>query len=218
MKQLRFDLHVHTRRLSEDATLDPFAAAERLLALGYAGFAITEHDAVWPEPWLAELRRETPLVIIRGLEIQTEEVGHVLVYGWDDEPIWRYHRLARLMDAVRRKGAAAAVAHPYRRRSAPWGTPADPASAAALLPWWRMAGGVEARNGRASPEENRLAAALAARLGGLAVAGSDAHRLEDLGRAATLLPAGVRTQEEALAALRNRSVRVDTGEGKEACG
>ncbi len=218
LQPLRFDLHVHTRRLSEDATLDPLAAAERLRALGYAGFAITEHDAVWPLGWLEELRRATPLLVIRGLEIQTEEVGHVLVYGWDDEPIWRYHRLGRLMAAVRAKGAVAAVAHPFRRRSAPWGTPADPATAEALLPWWRLADGVEARNGRVSAAENRLAAELAGRLGGLAVAGSDAHRPEDLGRAATLLPAGIGSEEEAVAALRNRSVRVETGEGGEVGG
>ena len=208
---MRFDLHVHTRAGSEDATLDPLVAAERLQALGYAGFALTEHNRPWAAADLAALRRSTPLVVIAGVEVQTEEVGHVLVYGWDEEPLWRYHRLERLVAAVRRKRAVAVAAHPLRRWFPPWlggRAQGDPAEVEALVPWLRQLNGVEVLNGRGCPEENRLAAALAGRLGGLTLARSDAHAESDLGRAATLLPTAS-SPEEAVAALQNGLGRVE---------
>ncbi|MCL8209104.1 MAG: PHP domain-containing protein [Actinomycetia bacterium] len=201
----RFDLHVHTAYLSDDATLDPLAALRRLEALGYAGAALTEHNAFWRAEDLAELTRRTSLILVRGAEIQTEEVGHVLVLGWDDAPVWPYHRFERLRAAATAKGAVLLVAHPYRRWFPLWARRqalGAPAEAGALHAWWRQADGLEVHNGRAPDAENALAAEAADRLARPGTGGSDAHRLEDLGTAWTELPDWVTTPADVLAALR----------------
>src|SRR6266481_6866724 len=59
----------------------------------------------------------------------------------------------------------------------------------------------ETRNGQMWPEANASATRLAARLGKIAIAGSDSHTIAGLGRTYTEVP-GARTAEEFLAGLR----------------
>ena len=53
---MRFDLHMHTTRHSPDSEMDPFALVRRAQQLGLDGVVITEHDWLWTEPELEELR------------------------------------------------------------------------------------------------------------------------------------------------------------------
>jgi predicted metal-dependent phosphoesterase TrpH len=201
----RFDLHVHTTHLSDDAWLQPEDAIRRLEALGFAGLALTEHNAFWSPDDLARLQARTSLILVRAAEIQTEETGHVLVLGWDDDPVWPYHRFERLRQAATAKGAVLLIAHPYRRWFPLWARRqalGEPQEATALHPWWRQADGLEVHNGRAPAEENALACEAAGALALPGTGGSDAHRLEDLGRAWTELPDWVKTPQDVVEALR----------------
>jgi predicted metal-dependent phosphoesterase TrpH len=207
-----FDLHVHTRALSEDADLDPEEAALALAERGFAGFALTEHNAAWSWEKAAALGRDTGLVVVPGVELEVEEIGHVLVFGWDEEPLWRYHRWARLQPAAREKGAVLSVAHPFRAWFPLWAgqAPVMPSAERArrLEILWGEIGCLEAENGRARPEANHRAEALAAARGWRVTAGSDAHHLEDLGIAGVELPDTVGSAAEAVAALRQGQARL----------
>lgn len=112
---MTFDLHIHTVRYSPDSIIEPFDLVRRALELGLSGLVITEHDALWPEDELDELRQAAPgLTILGGCEVSARQ-GHVLVYG--------IHDLSRLRpgvgwpelcDEVHRQGGVALAAHPNR--------------------------------------------------------------------------------------------------------
>src|SRR5437879_13811612 len=71
---MKFDLHLHTTRHSPDSRMDPFALCRRAETIGLDGFVITEHDWLWTETELDELRRGHPrLVILAGIEVRSEE-------------------------------------------------------------------------------------------------------------------------------------------------
>ncbi len=204
-----FDLHVHTSFLSEDAHLEPLEAVKRLEALGFSGLAFTEHNAVWPEAAIQFLRRQTSLILVAGMELEVEEVGHVIVLGWDDEPIWRYHRLERLMEAVRRKGAIAGVAHPFRPWFPLWANQNRQAvseeRAQRLFTQWASIGCLEVYNGKMGPQGNRAARRLWGDTGWNFTAGSDAHRWEQLGTTGVILPSSVHSPADVIHAVRCRN-------------
>src|SRR6266849_8495364 len=118
---MKFDLHMHTSRHSPDSEMDPFALVHRAQELGLDGVAITEHDWLWTEPELDELREAAPgLVVLAGVEVTTQE-GHFLSYGIRDPfTIPRGIGVAELCREVHRQGGAVVAAHPFR-----WGQPFD---------------------------------------------------------------------------------------------
>src|SRR4051812_27484592 len=81
---MKFDLHIHTARHSPDSQTDPFDLVRAALAAGLDGVVITEHDFLWPEDELNELRAAAPgLVILAGVEV-TGRGGDMLCYGVTD--------------------------------------------------------------------------------------------------------------------------------------
>ena len=81
---MKFDLHMHTRRHSPDAASDPFDLVKAAHAAGLDGIVITEHDYLWPEAELEELRApRRGLVILAGVEV-TGRGGDMLCYGVAD--------------------------------------------------------------------------------------------------------------------------------------
>jgi hypothetical protein len=110
-----FDLHMHTRRFSPDSDMDPFDLVHRAREIGLDGIVITEHDRLWPEAELDELRAAAPgLVVLAGVEVSGLG-GDLLCYGVTDltrlAPGTPWGDLCR---EVRRQGGAAVAAHPYR--------------------------------------------------------------------------------------------------------
>ena len=81
---MKFDLHMHTRRHSPDSITDPYELVKSALAAGLDGIVITEHDYLWTEAELEELRAAAPgLVILAGVEVAARS-GDVLCYGLTD--------------------------------------------------------------------------------------------------------------------------------------
>jgi predicted metal-dependent phosphoesterase TrpH len=118
---MKFDLHLHTNRHSPDSDMDPFAMLRRARQIGLDGVVITEHDWLWTEPELEELRAAEPgLVVLAGIEV-TARQGHFLVYGVHDPfAVPRGINVADLCREVHRQGGVVVAAHPYR-----WGQPFD---------------------------------------------------------------------------------------------
>jgi predicted metal-dependent phosphoesterase TrpH len=110
---------MHTTRHSPDSRLDPFVLIRRAKELGLDGVVITEHDWLWTETELDELRANAPnLVVLAGVEVSALE-GHFLAYGVRDPfAIPKGIGVAELCRAVHRQGGAVVAAHPFR-----WGQP-----------------------------------------------------------------------------------------------
>ena len=116
---MKFDLHMHTRRYSPDSITYPFDLVQSAIAAGLDGIVITEHDILWPEHQLDELRAAAPgLVILAVVEI-TGSGGDMLCYGVQDlRELPKGIAWPQLCREVRRQGGACVAAHPNR-----WGQP-----------------------------------------------------------------------------------------------
>ena len=118
---MKLDLHLHTSRRSPDSVIDPREVAERGRLAGLDGVVITEHDQLWPEDELDELRAAASgFLILAGVEVTARD-GDLLCYGVTS--LARLKRGTRWRDVcaeVHAQGGAVVAAHPYR-----WGQDFD---------------------------------------------------------------------------------------------
>jgi len=197
---MKFDLHMHTRRYSPDSEIDPFALVRRAREVGLDGIVITEHDRLWPEAELDELRRAAPdLVILGGVEVSGRG-GDLLCYGVTDlKNLRRGMPWGELCREVARQGGVAVAAHPYR-----WGQDFDK-----LLAEERPElTGLEVMSNNMDSDLRRLAAAFLERNPAYATLGnSDAHDVDVVGVCLTEFEADIRTSSALVTAIRERKGR-----------
>ena len=193
------DLHIHTSRYSRSCSvLNPRQIGPIVRAAGLDGFCITEHDVAWSEVELDSLAAEEEagcgLLILTGREVVCQE-GHVLIFGLAKRPPVNLPA-AELAGIVRGAGGATILAHPLRFG---FGLSQDESR---LVELWRLFDAVEVWTPSHRPEENEAAFALAARHGLPAVAGSDAHTTEELGRWAARIDRPLAGLTDLIASLR----------------
>jgi predicted metal-dependent phosphoesterase TrpH len=195
---MRLDLHLHTTRHSPDSLMGPFTMLRRARDIGLHGVVITEHDWLWTEEELQELRRAAPeLVVLSGIEVSARE-GHFLVYGVTDPfAVPRGIGVAALCREVHRQGGAVVAAHPFR-----WGQPFDDI----LRREKPELDGLELMSNNMDADTRRRAAEVHQR-GGLAGMGSsDAHSEEVLGCCYTEFADPVHNAQDLVAAIRGGRV------------
>jgi hypothetical protein len=190
---MRFDLHVHST-YSRDGTAHPGDIVRRCRQLGLSGVAITDHNEIEGSLAVQVMGRAVGLLVVTGVEVSTSE-GHVLAYGVR-ELIPRGLTAAETVERVRAAGGVAVAAHPRRF---PSGVGLGLAERVAF-------DAVEVLNGGSSRWANRAALRLAQRMGKSQTGGSDAHRLEEVGRSYTEAE-GVFTEDQVLDAIRKGSAR-----------
>lgn len=197
---MKFDLHMHTRRYSPDSDIDPFALVRRARDIGLDGIVITEHDRLWPEAELDELRQAAPgLIVLGGVEVSGRG-GDLLCYGVTDlTSLRRGMPWGELCREVARQGGAAVAAHPYR-----WGQDFD-----RLLADERPElAGLEVMSNNMDPDLRRMAAAFLDRNPAYATLGnSDAHDVDVVGVCYTEFDANIRTAGDLVRAIRERKGR-----------
>lgn len=174
--------------MSDDSFMSVDEAIEGAKSLGLDGICLTDHDAFWTEQQARELSLKHEFLVLPGSEINTD-AGHVLTFG-----LRRYefgmHKPEFLRACADRDGGVLIAAHPYRRRFLEQ-PGSDPDVRAGMLeravadPFFGLCEAIEGLNGRGSVEQNRYSADLGASLTLPATAGSDAHRVAQLGTAAT---------------------------------
>lgn len=190
------DLHVHTFA-SGDAIAAPEDLIDRALAVGLGGICVTEHDSYEASATAAELGEGSGLVVLRGVEVTTD-VGHMLVYGLEDDG-WQSvvsggaAPAQALVDYARGAGGVVVPAHPFRA-----GSPSAGEALTALAGLFAL----EGFNGTAMRPENVAACELAARCGLRLTGGSDAHMPGHVGRAVTQFERRVETAAELAAELK----------------
>jgi predicted metal-dependent phosphoesterase TrpH len=193
---MKFDLHMHTSRHSPDSVMDPFAMLRQAREVGLDGVVITEHDWLWTEAELDELRaRAEGLVVLAGIEVTTRR-GHFLAYGVHD-PFALPHGIgvAELCREVHRQGGAVVAAHPFR-----WGQP--------FLDIMRdeqpELDGLELMTSNMDPECRRRAAEVHRQRPLAGMGSSDAHSEETLGCCYTEFGATIRDGHDLVEAIRSR--------------
>ena len=193
---MNFDLHLHTSRHSLDSIMAPELMVQRARAIGLDGVVITEHDWLWTEEELAQLRQSAPgVIVLAGIEVSARQ-GHFLAYGVSN-PFAVPHGIgvAELCREVHRQGGAIVAAHPYR-----WNQPFD-----GILERERPnLDGLELMSNNMDAETRRRAAALNERVRLAGLGNSDAHRVETLGCCYTEFDGGIRDLADLVEAIRGR--------------
>jgi predicted metal-dependent phosphoesterase TrpH len=194
---MKFDLHMHTRRYSPDSSTDPFELVQSAVRAGLDGIVITEHDRLWPERELDELRATAPgLIILAGVEV-TGRGGDMLCYGVSDlGALPKGVPWPDLCREVRRQGGVCVAAHPNR-----WGQPFEKM----LRDQCPELDGIEVMS-------NNMDADLRARAGGLLIkyphlaqlGNSDSHHPTTVGCCYTEFDAVIRTLGDLVTAIRGR--------------
>jgi len=190
---MKLDLHIHST-FSRDGTATPEQIAARCKELGLDGFAITDHNAIQGSLEAVELAKQAGLLVIRGVEISTDS-GHVLAYGVS-ELVPKGLSIPETVRRIQSAGGLAVAPHPVRF---PSGIGLEAAGT-------KEFDAIEVLNGGNSRRANRRAENLAARLGRPVTAGSDAHQMDEIGKAYIEVD-GQMTEAQVLDAIRNGRTR-----------
>lgn len=213
------DLHTHSYPKSDDSFMGVDDLIDAAKALKLDGVCLTEHDSFWSQDEVSDLSQKHGFLVLAGAEINTDS-GHVVVFGLE-EYVFGLHKPALLRRLVDQRGGVLIAAHPYRRRF--WEESAVQAQAEMLGravddEFFQVCDAIEGINGRGKASENRFSRELGVRLGARMTGGSDAHRLEQLGTAATRFQrkiTGMSDLIEELRAGRFESVDLKSWEGAE---
>jgi predicted metal-dependent phosphoesterase TrpH len=168
---MKVELHLHTSRHSECATSTPHELMRRLIECGYGAVYITEHDQMWDEWELADLRAHYPeILIFPGVEIALGEnrSQHLVVLGTADRDYLRIPTAGGIIAHAREQHHLTILAHPFR-----WPTSPPEILLGPVLP-----DAVEHRTCNTPPGADVQAAEAAQRLGLPTVNTGDVHALE----------------------------------------
>jgi predicted metal-dependent phosphoesterase TrpH len=193
---MKFDLHLHTTRHSPDSVMEPLELVLQAREIGLDGVVITEHDWLWTNDELDELRSVAGgLVVLAGVEVSTRQ-GHFLAYGVKNPfAVGKGIGVAELCREVHRQGGAVVAAHPFR-----WGQRFHD-----ILRQERPElDGLELMTRNMDADCRRQAAEVyrERKLAGLG--SSDAHDVETVGFCYTDFDANIRDGKDLVEALRGR--------------
>jgi predicted metal-dependent phosphoesterase TrpH len=164
---IRVDLHVHTNA-SVDSSINPKFLVDSLYAHPQIkGVAVTDHNTVDGCRQVCKLAKAyNDLLIIPGVEVTTQE-GDLILLGIEEKPAVMLP-LESVVDFAKQRAALIVIPHPFRVSGI--GDAAQRITADA----------VEIMNPWASPQQNKLAEQLAKARHLSGVAGSDAHKPDEL--------------------------------------
>lgn len=213
-------MHTHSSESSACASQSVDELLSRAEQVGLDGVAVTDHNLVDGALKAQRLSRRRGVRVFVGVEVLTEEIGDVLVYGlrqgFPDAPI-SFRRLARVAE---KEGAVMFAAHPFRHhaRNAMWvyfdEENLDWRQEVELPDLLKPLTGVEVYNGGATPRENEEAALFAAHFRLRGIAGSDAHNQWRVGWCATAFEYEIRDDAELVQALKMGRYRISRSQSE----
>jgi len=198
---MRIDLHIHTRPRSSCSAIDPSALLEEARRAGLDGVCLTEHQNRWSPEEIQELMEDHGIRVFQGNEITTNQ-GDILVFGYekDVKGVVPIQDLRKEVEAV---GGLMIAAHPFRGfllfGISQLQLDVEQACKRAVF---QHVDGLEIHNCKVTDPENDMARRVAERLGLRGVAGSDAHRLDEVGKCVTHFEREVRTERELIEEIR----------------
>ena len=198
---MRIDLHIHTRPRSSCSAIDPSALLEEACRAGLDGICLTEHQNRWSPAELEEFMGASGIRVFQGNEITTNQ-GDILVFGYDRD-VKGVVPIQELRKEVEEVGGLMIAAHPFRGfllfGISQLQLDVGQACKRAVF---QHVDGLEIQNCKVTDPENDMARRVSGRLGLLGVAGSDAHRLDEVGRCVTKFEREVRTERELIEEIR----------------
>lgn len=177
------DLHVHSSA-SFDSLSRPADLVRAAVARGLTHLAVTDHERL-DGAFRARDLAPPELRVIVGEEVRT--FGGDIIGLYLERPVPAGLSVAEAVAAIREQGGLVGLPHPFDRFRSSGGSRIGSAEGA-LAELAARVDFVEAHNGRAIGGGNVRAAAFAVQQGLPGVAASDAHTVQELGLAYTVLP------------------------------
>ena len=206
---LLIDMHCHTGWGSGDSHTDPNVLIEQAKAYGLSGLCITEHNQTWEQKRIERLADKHSFLLLGGMEVDTTDFGHVLVFGVrEPRRFQRFPTAAELRVIVDKAGGAMVVAHPFRKREKPsttdftHGRSLEMFEQALDMAVFDIVDAVEVHNGLAGDVEKSFADAVASARELPTTGGSDTHRHPEVGATFTVFPDGIETERDLIDAIK----------------
>ncbi len=191
---IRADLHIHTM-FSPDASIRPKTIVEQLFTHSHIkAAAITDHNTIKGYYKVLELAKNySDILIIPGIEISSI-CGDLVLLGVAEVPPQSW-TVENVIDFAHERDGLVVAAHPYRAFGL-----GDSAKKYEI-------DAVEILNGSCSQQLNMLAEILANEMALPGLAGSDAHRADELWTVYSEIQASM-DLDEILRAIKRRLVKV----------
>jgi predicted metal-dependent phosphoesterase TrpH len=192
---MRIDLHIHTSPRSACSYIDPPELIQEARRLKLDGICLTEHQVLWDTDDVDKLAREGGIRVFRGNEFTTNQ-GDILVFGFYKD-IKELLLVQELREEVKKAGGFMIAAHPFRGfKTFGIGQLQMSVEQACKRKVLDYVDAVEVGNGKLSPDENDMARKVAEKLGLPGTGGSDAHRVDEIGKWVTVFEKEVRSEIE----------------------
>jgi len=197
---MRIDLHIHTSPRSACSYIDPLELIKEAQRLNLDGICLTEHQVLWDSGDVAELAREGGIKIFRGNEFTTNQ-GDILVFGLYKD-IKELLMIQELREEVKSAGGFMIAAHPFRGfKTFGIGQLQMTVEHACKRKVLEFVDAIEVGNGKLSPDENDMARKVSEKLDLPGTGGSDAHRVDDVGKWLTVFEKEIQDENQLVAEL-----------------
>ena len=208
---MRIDLHIHTSPRSACSYIDPLELVQEARRLDLDGICLTEHQMIWDIGEVENLAHQSGIKIFRGNEFTTNQ-GDILVFGFYKD-IKELIMIQELREEVSAAGGFMVAAHPFRGfKTFGIGQLQMTVEQACKRKVLEFIDAIEVGNGKLSPDENNMARKVSEKLGIPGTGGSDAHRVDELGKWLTVFEKEINDEKqlvEELHAGRFRAVKED---------
>ena len=192
---MRIDLHIHTSPRSACSYIDPLELIKEAQRLNLDGICLTEHQVLWDSGDVEKLAREGGIKIFRGNEFTTNQ-GDILVFGLYKD-IKELLMIQELREKVKSAGGFMIAAHPFRGfKTFGIGQLQMTVEHACKRKVLEFVDAVEVGNGKLSPDENDMARKVSEKLDLPGTGGSDAHRVDDVGKWLTVFEKEIQNELE----------------------
>ena len=218
--QFILDMHVHCSEGSVDAKASIFDIASKLKSQGFNGMVITDHDSYGGyEAWMKSDRKDQDLQgfkVFKGIEYDTSDGGHILVIMPEDADTKIFElrglKVRTLIDLVHKMGGVLGPAHPFEYKRL--GIANNPRWFDKLDVFTKF-DFIEGFNSCCGEMGNILAQALGRTYGLSSTSGSDAHKLECVGKARTVIDTTtkeINTTRDLIEAIKENRILEANGE------
>lgn len=197
---MKFDMHCHTMEGSSDAHVPIEEYIKTLQSQGFDGMLVTDHDSYNGYRYYHEHLRDkySDFVVLKGIEYDTLDAGHIIVILPEgvELPVLEHKGLPvrLLIHIVHKYGGILGPAHPcgepflsifstgkFKKRER---------SIASRFDF------IEGFNSGEDPEANEEAVAVAKKFNKPVTGGSDAHKIDCVGLAHTILNGDISSENE----------------------
>jgi hypothetical protein len=195
------DTHVHTKLHSACSLIDPYQLVKRVRHLPIDGIVITEHDYIWNPKERQELRKYCPdVLILFGMELNCKHSLHYLIFydlSIGNINLNEYMNEEDMFKEAHRCGGVVAAAHMLR-----YGRVVNISDVAGTA-----VDALEVKSTNITDEEMVLTNKIASTLNLCAIAGSDAHTIDDVGRFYTSFDFEIHNEADLVRAIKTKSCK-----------